>query len=161
MKKILSISIIIVVCACACSSSRKAHGILQTNDVRQVERKEYTVDSLAKLSVAETLSLTIDNAEIVIESIAYDTNKLDSLGVAPVKEKKRTRISYVGTQKVEEVVTASTDSVSHKTDTIQINHISDVYMEEEKEKSSHPPWTNTVLLIVIVILGLIIIKFLR
>lgn len=160
MNKAVVLFIVSIVCL-ACATTRKAHTSSHHADTTSIISIKDAVDSVTKDAIRHKILTSTDNAIVIYESIVYDTDKVDSLGNAPVKERKRAKIDYTGTQEEEDIIITSFDSTSHRRDSTQTIQSSETHTEVEERKTSHPPWIYITVLMVILFGLIIIVRFLR
>lgn len=158
MNRLIVILAIVLLSSCC---SKRVVSKVDSSDSTSIVRREYKTDSIAKKEKAEQSVASISNAVVIIEDIVYDTDKADSAGVAPIKQRKTTRIDYGNATTIKTEKEIQVDSTASVTDSLTIERKNITIEDRVEEKSSHPPWIWIVVIIVL-FLGLIgLVGFLR
>lgn len=150
-----AISAIVVVCSC---SSRRTITNATQKDSISIRHYATQADSMSIFTYSDVSVKEIGNILLIEEVEIYDTNKMDSLGNAPVKEKRKRTLGGSRVRTEGTTTTTIVDSVAMAQDTTRIDIQHDSAEEITEEKNKPPEW---VCYIFIVILGLIILRILR
>ena len=151
----LAISAIVMVCSC--SSKRTITNATQ-KDSTSIRHYATQADSMSIFTYSDVSVKEIGNILLIEEVEIYDTSKMDSLGNAPIKEKRKRTLGGSRVRTETTTTTTIVDSVSMAQDTTRIDIQHDSAEEITEEKSKPPEW---VYYIFIVILGLILWRILR
>ena len=150
-----AISALMVVCSC---SSRRTITNATQKDSISIRHYATQADSMSIFTYSDKSVKEIGNILLIEEVEIYDTSKMDSLGNAPVKEKRKRTLGGSRVRTENATTTTVVDSVGMAQDTTRIDIQHDSAEEITEEKSKPPEW---VYYIFIVILGLILWRILR
>lgn len=128
-----AISAIVVVCSC---SSRRT--ITNATQKDSISIRHYTTqaDSMSIFTYSDVSVKEIGNILLIEEVEIYDTSKIDSLGNAPIKEKRKRTLggSRVRTEKGTTTMIMDSVSIAQDTTTIDIQHDGVEEFTEEETK---------------------------
>lgn len=156
---------LLVLLSSCCPGRKVASQAERQDSVRHVHH-EVRADTLSRSITAEQHVQNLAEAEIVTETVVYDTGRADSTGQAPVLERRRTiarlRSNTTGTH----LQTLAEDSVAVMELTVTNDSVGSEAQAHHEQRESSTPWlwilpVSVVVGVVFAILALVLVAMLR
>lgn len=165
MNKYTALSLAVLLFASCCPGKRMTSDGSTTDSVRH-EHREVRADTLSRITTAEQHVQNLAEAEIVTETVVYDTGRADSTGQAPVLERRRTTARLRSNTTGTHLQTLAEDSVAVMELTVTADSVSSEAQAHHEQRESSTPWlwilpVSVVVGVVFAILALVLVVMLR